>query len=51
MLPRKYGLPAIVATLSALILLGLAARPTQAAFIYWTNQLILELVFGLAIAR
>ena len=50
MLPRKYGLPAIIATLSALILLGLATKPTQAAFIYWTNPLILEFVFGLAIA-
>jgi exopolysaccharide production protein ExoZ len=30
-LPRKYGLPAIVATLSGLILLGLATKPTQAA--------------------
>ena len=50
MLPRKYGLPVIVATLSALILLGLATKPTQAAFIYWTNPLILEFVFGLAIA-
>ena len=50
MLPRKYGLPAIVGTLSALILLGLATKPTQATFIYWTNPLILEFVFGLAIA-
>lgn len=50
MLPRKYGLPAIVVTLSALILLGLATKPTKAAFIYWTNPLILEFVFGLAIA-
>ena len=50
MLPRKYGLPAIVVTLSALILLGLATKPTQAAFIYWTNPLILEFAFGLAIA-
>lgn len=50
LLPRKYGLPAIVATLSAMILLGLATKPTRAAFIYWTNPLILEFVFGLAIA-
>ena len=50
MLPRKYGLSAIVATLSALILLGLATKPTQAAFVYWTNPLILDFVFGLAIA-
>jgi exopolysaccharide production protein ExoZ len=50
MLPRKYGLPTIVATLIALILLGLATKPTQAAFIYWTNPLFLEFVFGLAIA-
>jgi len=50
MLPQKYGLFAIVATLSALILLGLATKPTHAAFLYWTNPLILEFVFGLAIA-
>lgn len=50
MLPRKYGLPAIVTTLSALIVLGLVTKPTQAALIYWTNPLILEFIFGLAIA-
>jgi exopolysaccharide production protein ExoZ len=50
LLVRKYGLPAIVVTLSAMILLGLATKPTQAALIYWTNPLILEFVFGLAIA-
>jgi peptidoglycan/LPS O-acetylase OafA/YrhL len=50
LLPRKYGLSAIVATLSALILLGLATKPKQAAFLYWTNPLILEFIFGLAIA-
>jgi hypothetical protein len=49
-LPRKYGLSAIIGTLSALILLGLATKPTPAAFLYWTNPLILEFVFGLAIA-
>ena len=49
-LPRKYGLSAIVATLCALILLGLAIKPAEAAFLYWTNPLILEFIFGLSIA-
>jgi exopolysaccharide production protein ExoZ len=49
-LPRRYGLSAIVATLSALILLGLATKPIEAAFLYWTNPLILEFIFGMAIA-
>jgi exopolysaccharide production protein ExoZ len=50
MLPRKYGLSVIIMTLSVLTLIGLATSPTTAAFLYWTNPLILEFVFGLVIA-
>jgi exopolysaccharide production protein ExoZ len=48
--PRKLGLPLIFAALSCFVLLGITIKPSQAAFIYWTNPLLLEFMFGLAIA-
>jgi exopolysaccharide production protein ExoZ len=50
MLPGKLVYPGILGALSALVVAGIICRPTTAALIYWTNPLLIEFMFGMAIA-
>lgn len=52
-LPRKAGLWLATAILTALMLLGIAIRPSMPALIYWTHPLFIEFMLGmlLGVAR
>ena len=49
LLPRRSGLASLASALIGLVLIGRFAHPAPAAFGVWTDGLLLEFLFGLAI--
>ncbi|SFO93722.1 acyltransferase family protein [Tranquillimonas alkanivorans] len=47
----RRGLGLVLAVLSALVVAGLAWEPRQPGAVFWTNPIVFEFLFGMALAR